>query len=281
MADDSVKIIDFGVAHTVSALSRTTGFDKGTLLYMAPEQVQHKPVSPQSDIYSLGVTLYEALTRRQPFQARRRRRHPGDPDVDPSAGLRPQSRRQPGHQSSRAQGDGQSGVEQVRYRARVRDTLQTARNEAIAIFDPSRTQPRIQTATKALDRGDYQFAGEIVGELEAEGNIDPQITLLRTQIDQISRADDRAASRQREGSLRGGRGSARVVEVARGVQSRSHECPRAESQEQIDDRRSDRQIEKWIQLAQQHVNNHSYGHAREALQNAPDPPPERLARLRS
>src|SRR6185503_1594678 len=36
----------------------------------------------------------------------------------------------------------------------------------------------------------------------------------------------------------------------------------------IDDRRSDRQIEKWIQLAQQHVNNHSYGHAREALQNA-------------
>src|SRR6185436_909330 len=69
MADDSVKIIDFGVAHSVSAQSRTTGFDKGTLLYMAPEQVQHKPVSVQSDIYSLGVTLYEALTRRQPFRA--------------------------------------------------------------------------------------------------------------------------------------------------------------------------------------------------------------------
>ncbi len=69
MADDSVKIIDFGVAHSVSAQSRTAGFDKGTLLYMAPEQVQHKPVSVQSDIYSLGVTLYEALTRRQPFRA--------------------------------------------------------------------------------------------------------------------------------------------------------------------------------------------------------------------
>ena len=68
MADDSVKIIDFGVAHAVHARSRTTGYDKGTLLYMAPEQVQHKPVSVQSDIYSLGVTLYEALTRRQPFR---------------------------------------------------------------------------------------------------------------------------------------------------------------------------------------------------------------------
>ena len=36
----------------------------------------------------------------------------------------------------------------------------------------------------------------------------------------------------------------------------------------IEDRRSERQIEKWIQLARQHVDNHSYGHAREALQNA-------------
>src|SRR5215510_7423529 len=48
MPDDSVKIIDFGVAHAVHAHSRTTGYDKGTLLYMAPEQVQHKPVSVQS-----------------------------------------------------------------------------------------------------------------------------------------------------------------------------------------------------------------------------------------
>jgi tetratricopeptide (TPR) repeat protein len=36
----------------------------------------------------------------------------------------------------------------------------------------------------------------------------------------------------------------------------------------IDDRRSERQIEKWVRLAQQHVDNHAYGHAREAIQNA-------------
>jgi serine/threonine-protein kinase len=35
---------------------------------MAPEQLQHKPVSAQSDIYALGLTAYEALTRRQPFR---------------------------------------------------------------------------------------------------------------------------------------------------------------------------------------------------------------------
>ena len=44
----------------------------------------------------------------------------------------------------------------------------------------------------------------------------------------------------------------------------------------IEARRHDRQIEKWMQLARQHVDNHSYG-MREALQNAL-PPPEGLAR---
>jgi len=271
MADDSVKIIDFGVAHTVSALSRTTGFDKGTLLYMAPEQVQHKPVSPQSDIYSLGVTLYEALTRRQPFrgatedaviQAILTLIPPPASDLNPAVSqvisrvVHKAMAKQPWNRFDTAREFG--------------DTLQkAARNEAIAIFDPSRTQPRIQTATKALDRGDYQFAGEIVGELEAEGNIDPQITLLRTQIDQISRQ----------------RTIAQLLDSAK-ARFEEDEDPLALSKLQevfnldptnvlalslkskIDDRRSDRQIEKWIQLAQQHVNNHSYGHAREALQNA-------------
>src|SRR5215475_36836 len=71
MEDDSVKIIDFGVAHMVDSRSQSGGFQKGTLLYMAPEQVQYKPVSPQSDIFSLGVVCYEALTRRQPFRCTR------------------------------------------------------------------------------------------------------------------------------------------------------------------------------------------------------------------
>jgi eukaryotic-like serine/threonine-protein kinase len=65
MDDDSVKIIDFGVAHMAE-----TGLSvgaKGTLLYMAPEQLQMKPATPASDIYSLGVSCYESLTRRRPF----------------------------------------------------------------------------------------------------------------------------------------------------------------------------------------------------------------------
>jgi RecA/RadA recombinase len=54
-------------------------------------------------------------------------------------------------------------------------------------FDPARTRPRMQRATKALEDGDYQFAGEILGELEAEGHIDTSIGSLRQQLDSVVR----------------------------------------------------------------------------------------------
>src|SRR6202047_3617184 len=66
MEDDSVKIIDFGVAHMTNAHS-TVGL-KGTLLYMSPEQIEGKPLSALSDLFSLSVVCYEALTGRQPFR---------------------------------------------------------------------------------------------------------------------------------------------------------------------------------------------------------------------
>src|SRR5262249_3646837 len=65
MEDDSVKVIDFGVVHLTDAGS-VAGL-KGTLPYMAPEQVDMKPCSPASDIFSLGVVCYEALTGKKPF----------------------------------------------------------------------------------------------------------------------------------------------------------------------------------------------------------------------
>src|ERR1700674_2337454 len=69
MEDDSVKIIDFGVAHMADA--HTTRAQKGTLLYMSPEQLQMKPLTASSDIFSLSVVCYEALTGRHPFQRAR------------------------------------------------------------------------------------------------------------------------------------------------------------------------------------------------------------------
>ena len=67
MQDDSVKIIDFGMVHMVDTQTSMTIMG-GTLPYMAPEQVQMQPASALSDIFSMGVVLYETLTRRRPFE---------------------------------------------------------------------------------------------------------------------------------------------------------------------------------------------------------------------
>src|SRR5437868_2687316 len=65
MNDDSVKIIDFGMVHLADARKSITGI-KGTLQYMAPEQLEMKDVTHATDIFSLGVVSYEALTGRKP-----------------------------------------------------------------------------------------------------------------------------------------------------------------------------------------------------------------------
>ena len=64
--DGKVKLTDFGIAKAVGRLQRTQpGEIKGKLAYMAPEQAYGRPVDRRSDLYSLGVVLYElALGRR-------------------------------------------------------------------------------------------------------------------------------------------------------------------------------------------------------------------------
>jgi hypothetical protein len=67
-----VKVIDFGIAkptsETDTGLTRT-GFTVGTPKYMSPEQITNKPLDGRSDLYALGVILYQCLAGRVPFTA--------------------------------------------------------------------------------------------------------------------------------------------------------------------------------------------------------------------
>ena len=65
----NVKIMDFGIARSMEAGTRLTGSMVGTPAYMAPEQVAGKPVDYRTDIYSLGLILYEMFTGAPAFSA--------------------------------------------------------------------------------------------------------------------------------------------------------------------------------------------------------------------
>jgi eukaryotic-like serine/threonine-protein kinase len=63
------RVADFGIARAGETSDITaTGSVMGTAQYISPEQAQGKPTTPRSDIYSIGVILYEALTGRVPFE---------------------------------------------------------------------------------------------------------------------------------------------------------------------------------------------------------------------
>ena len=68
-AEDKPRLTDFGIARAMAATSRITasGLSVGTSHYMSPEQARGAEVDPRSDIYSLGVLCYEALTGKPPF----------------------------------------------------------------------------------------------------------------------------------------------------------------------------------------------------------------------
>jgi eukaryotic-like serine/threonine-protein kinase len=66
--DDSLKVTDFGIARAGASEMTETGSIMGTAQYISPEQAQGQRVGPASDIYSVGVMLYEMLTGHVPFE---------------------------------------------------------------------------------------------------------------------------------------------------------------------------------------------------------------------
>jgi tetratricopeptide (TPR) repeat protein len=80
IAGGRVKVLDFGLAkvipagvgedHSTDASITLKGSIPGTVCYMSPEQARGEEVDPRSDLFSLGVTLYELATARQPFARR-------------------------------------------------------------------------------------------------------------------------------------------------------------------------------------------------------------------
>jgi serine/threonine protein kinase len=267
MDDDAVKIIDFGIVHLAGAES-IAGL-KGTLQYMAPEQIDMKPATAASDIFALGVVCYEALTGRKPFERRsemetanaiRRQIPPPICDLNPlvsqlvSRVVHKAMAKDPYHRFSTAR--------------EFAESLQKALNgEVLERFDRAKLQPRIERAKKAQAEGDHQFASEILGELEAEGNIDPEMSVLRIQLDNAVRQKsirqllDSARTRLEEGEFPLAQQKIREV-----LEIDPENADAIILRRSIEKQRSQQQAENWLRLVEQHLHNRAFTQARQGLE---------------
>ena len=267
LEDDSVKIIDFGVAHLTDQRS-ATGL-KGTLLYMSPEQIQSRKLEPWSDQFSLAVITYETLTRRHPFVSAGRDDlaqaiiHYSPPPASEINNLIPPAVSQVIHKAF--------AKEPFHRFSNVREysdcLLRAMRGEEIEIFNPSRIEPRLIRAQKAFSEGDLDFAAEITRELKSESYLSPEIDKLDKQITDSIRA--KSVKQLLETARRRFAEKEYVLALQKLQEALNLDPENTDAHTlkvAIEGKRGIAQIEEWYRLAQQHVENNAYSHARQALE---------------
>ncbi|MGD1090625.1 MAG: protein kinase [Bryobacteraceae bacterium] len=268
MDDGSVKIIDFGIARSVSAHSTTTL--KGTLYYMAPEQLEMKPATPLSDQFALAVVTYEALTRRRPFQGPSERqliealRHSSPPPVS-----------ELNHEASYA-------ISQVVHKALAKQPshrffnmreygetlLKAFRNEPLDYLDSSKIKPRLERAAQSFEQGDHEFASEVLSELEAEGHLDQGIALLRGQVDQaVRQIRIKQMLENARRFFQAGEYPLALRKIEETLELDPNEATALSLKSQVERQRRETKISEWITIARQHLDNQAFRQARDALDN--------------
>jgi serine/threonine-protein kinase len=169
--EEMVKVLDFGISKVMSAQQGTLTQTRaviGSPLYMAPEQLRSsRRADSRSDVWALGVVLYELLTRRLPFEAE------SLPDLCVKVAS------DPPRPIGDLRDDLPRGLVAVLDRCLTKDPAGRFANaaelaEALEPFAPVRAKPAIEGARKVLrEMAVTQDAGEFVGTLVPERRREP------------------------------------------------------------------------------------------------------------
>lgn len=267
--DGSVKIIDFGIARSGSSARQTTV--KGTLPYMAPEAIRMNTPTAQADQYSLAVVCYEAFTGSRPFRgstdtelgnAILHNTPPPISDININVKLAISQvvhkalAKQPWHRFPTTKDFGEA-------------LLKACRGEPLDCFDETAIAQRLAKATESFNSGDYEFASEILTELEGEGYFDQGITLLRRRVDQASR--QRRVKQLLDSATRYFEANEYPLAL-RKIQESLELDPKNDDalslKSRVERERRGKKVDEWLQLAQRHLENQAYQQARDAVENA-------------
>lgn len=267
LEDDSVKIIDFGVAHRLD-VSRTMS-RKGTLLYMSPEQLSMQPLSRASDVFSLATVGYEVLTRRQPFLAATeegvseaiRTLHP-----PPASSINAQVSVTLGQVLLKAMAkDAQHRFASMKEFAEYLRRAQF--DESFTVFDPEKFTPRLEKASSAFEAGHLEAAQELVNELKSEGYLTADLEQLAAAVEAASRRQSinrmlaSARARMQDGEFR-----LALQRVHEALQLEPRQQEALVLQHDIEARRAEADTADWLRVGQQHLEKFSFSHARQAAQ---------------
>ncbi|WP_254063757.1 protein kinase [Granulicella sp. S190] len=281
LEDDSVKLLDFGVALQMD-VSRTVG-RKGTLLYMSPEQLAMRSLTRSSDVFSLAVVCYEMLTRKQPFMAASeegvveaiRKHHPplasslnSNVSVTLSQVLCVALAKDPAHRFSSVK--------------EFNDALRRAHYDPLfMVFDPTKFKPRLEKATAAYEAGNFEFAQELLGELQSEGFLTEEFTALAEKVQSATKKRDierlLASARAR---VQDGEDRLALQRVSEALDLDPRQEDALVLRHDIEARRAEADVVDWLRIGHQHLEKLSFVHAREVAQRILEAHPEEDRALR-
>ena len=184
-----VKIVDFGIARVGASSMTRTGVVLGTVMYMSPEQVHGMTADPRSDVFSLGVVLYELLTYAQPFTG------------DDASAILIKIINEPPQPITKFIPNCPPALEQIIERALTKDREKRYQSAEDMAFDLQRIADSLKRDTidvfleqgqSSLQHGDYTIAKD---SLQKVLEIDSSHQLAK---DLLAKVRDSIQSRQRE-----------------------------------------------------------------------------------